>query len=95
MSTEPTKPSESVVQKLLAERRELRIALERMRLELAEVRSTSRGPSPRLNEMEIEVAGLRAQVDDLRAQLRLLSVERDGLREGVLRALDQLRKQQK
>ncbi len=64
-----------------------------MRLELAEVRTTPGGPDPRLHELEIEVARLRAQLDDVRAQVRLLSDQRDKLREGVLRALDQLAKQ--
>src|SRR6185312_3951725 len=48
MSKEPTKPSETLVQELLAERRELKVAVERLRLELEDARRTSGGPNPRL-----------------------------------------------
>ena len=62
---------------------------------IAEASTTPGGPDPHLHELEIEVARLRAQLDDVRAQARLLSVERDELREGVVRALDQLANEQK
>ena len=55
MSKEPTKPAESLVQELLTERRELKVALERLRLELEDVRSTSGGPDPRIRDLSIEV----------------------------------------
>src|ERR1700694_5188092 len=62
MSREPTKPSESLVQQLLAERRELKVALERLKLELQEVRSTVGVPDPRVRELLAEVERLRYQL---------------------------------
>jgi chromosome segregation ATPase len=90
MSKEPTKPSESVVQQLLAERRELRVALERLKLELAEVQGTASGPDPRVPELTAEVERLRYQLAHARAEARLLREERDELRQGVEKALEQI-----
>jgi uncharacterized coiled-coil DUF342 family protein len=90
MSKEPTKPSESLVQELLAERRELKVALERLRLELEDVRSTSSGPDPRVRDLAIEVERLRYQLAQARAEVGLLREERDELRQGVVKALDQI-----
>jgi chromosome segregation ATPase len=90
MSSEPTKPSESVVQQLLAERRELKVGMERLRLELADARRSSGGPDPRVGSLQTEVARLRGQLDDTRAEVNLLRAERDELRDGVQRALDLL-----
>lgn len=90
MSSEPTKPSESLVQQLLAERRELKVGMERLRLELADARQSSGGPDPRVGSLQAEVARLRAQLDDTRAEVNLLRAERDELRDGVQRALDLL-----
>jgi uncharacterized coiled-coil DUF342 family protein len=90
MSKEPTKPSESLVQELLAERRELKVAHERLRLELEEVRSASVGPDPRVRELASEVERLRYQLAQARAEVGLLREERDQLRSGVEKALEQI-----
>jgi chromosome segregation ATPase len=90
MSKEPTKPSESLVQQLLAERRELKVALERMRLELGEVKTTASGPDPRVRDLEVEVERLRYQLASARAEVGQLREERDALVQGVERALDQM-----
>ena len=92
MSKEPTKPSESVVQGLLAERRELRVALERLKLELAEVRGSASGPDARVPELTAEVERLRYQLAQARAEARLMREERDELRHGVEHALEQIAK---
>jgi chromosome segregation ATPase len=90
MSKEPTKPSESLVQELLTERRELKVALERLRLELTDLRSASGGPDPRVSDLTAEVERLRYQVAHARAEAGLLREERDELRKGVERALEQI-----
>ena len=47
MSKEPTRPSDSLVQQLLAERRELKIAVERLKLDLADAQvAGGSGPNP-------------------------------------------------
>ena len=92
MSREPTKPSESLVQELLAERRELRVALERMRLELAELKSSTPGSDPRVSELATEVERLRYQLAQARAEAGLMREERDELREGVEKALERIAK---
>ena len=92
MSKEPTKPSESLVQGLLAERRDLKVALERLRLELADVRTASSGPDPRVKDMTAEIERLRYQLAHARAEAGLLRDERDELRLGVERALEQIAK---
>jgi phage shock protein A len=93
MSNEPTKPSESLVQELLAERRELKVAVERLRLELAEARTSSGGPNPRLRELQTEIERLRYQLASARAEAGLMREERDELRLGVQRALEQFTRQ--
>jgi outer membrane protein TolC len=90
MSKEPKKPSESLVQELLAERRDLKVALERLRLELADVRSASGGPDPRVSGLAAEVERLRFQLAQARAEVGLLREERDELRSGVEKAVEQI-----
>jgi uncharacterized coiled-coil DUF342 family protein len=90
MSKEPTKPSESLVQELLAERRELKVALERLRLELVEVKTTAGGPDPRMRELAAELERLRYQLAHARAEAGLLREERDELRQGVEQALEKI-----
>jgi capsule polysaccharide export protein KpsE/RkpR len=90
MSKEPTKPSESLVQELLAERRELKVALERLRLELEDVRSTSGGPDPRVRDLNAEIERLRYQLAQTRAEAGLLREERDELKQGVEKVLGQI-----
>ena len=90
MSKEPTKPSESLVQELLTERRALKVAVERLRLELAEVQTTSGGPDPRVRELQGEIERLRYQLASARAEAGLMREERDELRAGVEHALEQI-----
>jgi len=90
MSKEPTKPSESLVQELLAERRELKVALERMRIELEDVKSTTGGPDPRVRDLTAEVERLRYQLAQSRAEAGNLRDERDELRQGVEQALEKI-----
>lgn len=90
MSKEPTKPSESLVQELLEERRGLKVTIERMRLELAEVQTTAGGPDPRLRELKQEIERLRFQLASARAEAGLMREERDELRLGVEKALQRL-----
>ncbi len=90
MSNEPKKPSDSLVQQLLAERRDLKVALERLRLELDEVRSTSGGPDPRVSGLAAEVERLRHQLAQARAEANVVRDQRDELRLGVERALEQI-----
>jgi chromosome segregation ATPase len=90
MSKEPTKPSESLVQELLAEQRGLKVTIERLRLELAEVQTTAGGPDPRLRELQSEIERLRFQLASARAEAGQMREERDELRLGVEKALQQL-----
>jgi chromosome segregation ATPase len=90
MSREPTKPSESLVQQLLAERRELKVSVERLRLELAEAKTTAGGPDPRLRDLKGEIERLRYQLASVRAEAGLMREERDELRVGIEHALEQL-----
>jgi len=90
MSKEPTKPSESVVQQLLAERRELKVTIERLRLELGEVKTTAGGPDPRVRDLQAEIERLRYQLASSRAEAGLMREERDELRAGIERVLEQI-----
>ncbi|TMF67271.1 MAG: hypothetical protein E6H99_07130 [Chloroflexi bacterium] len=90
MSKEQTKPSESLVQDLLAERRELKVAVERLKLELADAGANAGGPDPRLRERQEEIERLRYQLASARAEVTRLQEERDELRAGIQRALAQL-----
>jgi chromosome segregation ATPase len=92
MSKEPTRPSESLVQELLRERRELKVAVERMRIEVEDARSSASGPDPKLRELETEIERLRYQLASARAEAHLMREERDELRLGVERALEQITK---
>jgi hypothetical protein len=62
-ASEPT-GSPQIVQQLLAERRDLMVANERLRLELSECRAAAGKPDPRLGRLEAENRRLR---DDLAA----------------------------
>jgi len=90
MSKEPTKPSESVVQQLLAERRELKVTIARLRLELAEVQMSAGGPDPRVRDLQAEIERLRYQLASARAEAGLMREERDELRAGIERVLEQI-----
>ena len=90
MSKEQTRPSESLVQELLNERRGLKVAVERMKLELEDARSAGGGPDPRVKELHDEIERLRYQLASARAEITQLREERDELRSGIQSALDQL-----
>lgn len=90
MSKEQTKPSESLVQDLLAERRQLKVMVERLKLELAEANPGGGGPDPRLKELQDEIERLRYQLASARAEASQLREERDELQVGIERALQQL-----
>ena len=90
MSKEQTRPSESLVQELLNERRGLKVAVERMKLELEDARSAGGGPDPRVKELQDEIERLRYQLASARAEITQLREERDELRSGIQSALNQL-----
>jgi phage shock protein A len=90
MSKEPTKPAESLVQQLLTERRELKVTVERLRLELAEVQTTAGGPDPKVRELHSEIERLRYQLASARAEAGQMREDRDELRLGIEHALEQL-----
>ncbi len=99
MSKEPGKPSESLVQELLAERRQLKVALERARLEVADAarlevadaQGSAGDQDPRIPQLQAELARLRTQLDETRAEVNLLRTERDELRDGITQAIAQLK----
>jgi chromosome segregation ATPase len=93
MSKEQTKPSESLVQELLNERRSLKVAVERLKLELADAQLNSGGPDPHLSELREEIERLRYQLASARAEANQLRDERDSLRAGIEKALNQLSSQ--
>jgi chromosome segregation ATPase len=58
-----------VVQQVLAERRDLMVANERLRLELEELQQSGRREDPRLHVLELENRALRAELATLREDL--------------------------
>ena len=91
MSKEQTRPSESLVQELLSERRELKVAVERLKIELEDAKAGGvGGPDPRVKELQQEIERLRYQLASVRAEVTQLREERDQLKAGIERALDQL-----
>ena len=91
MSKEQTRPSDSLVQDLLTERRELKVAVERLKLQLADAQAAGGGgPDPRVKEMQDEIERLRYQLASSRAEATRLREERDQLRAGIEKALEQL-----
>ena len=90
MSSEQKKPAEALVQGLLAEKRELKVLLERARMELAESRVGAPGPDPRVKDLEDEVERLRHQLATARAEANVMREERDELRAGIEKALGQI-----
>ena len=91
MSKEPTKPSDSLVQQLLAERRDLMVQVERLKLDLADAAAnTGGGPDPRVKELQEEVERLRYQLASSRAEANQLRDERDELRSGIEGILEQI-----
>ncbi|HUE68486.1 MAG TPA: hypothetical protein VMP38_09915 [Candidatus Acidoferrum sp.] len=90
MSKEQTGPSESLVQDLLSERRELKVAVERLKIELEDAKAGGGGPDPRVKELQGEIERLRYQLASVRAEVTQLREDRDRLKSGIERALDQL-----
>jgi chromosome segregation ATPase len=90
MSSEQKKPAESLVQELLAQRRELKVLVERARMELAEARQGSSAPDPRVKELQAEIDRLRHHLATVRGEANALRDERDELRVGIEKALEQL-----
>jgi uncharacterized coiled-coil DUF342 family protein len=88
MSSEQKKPAEALVQGLLAEKRELKVQLERARMELAESRQGASGPDPRMKDLEEEVERLRHQLANARAEANVMRDERDELRAGIEKTLE-------
>jgi len=86
----PNKPSESLVQELLAERRELKVTVERLRMELAEVQSSAGGPDPKLRELQAEIERLRYHLAAARAEAGQMREERDEMRLSIELALEQM-----
>jgi hypothetical protein len=74
-----------VVQQLLAERRELKVANERLRLEIEEAKAARGKPDRRLGILEEENRRLRQELAASRAEQELLL-------EGLTRAVDDLEK---
>ncbi|HEY1419330.1 MAG TPA: hypothetical protein VGG90_01320 [Candidatus Dormibacteraeota bacterium] len=66
----------------------MKVAVERLNLELEEARRSSSGPNPRLRELESEIERLRYQLASARAEAGLMREERDELRLGVQRAIE-------
>ena len=87
MSKPPAAPADSLVQQLLAERRDLKVALERARMELEDAKGSAGGPDPRVSQLQAELMRLRMQLDETRAEVNLLRTERDELRNGIQRAI--------
>ena len=94
MSKEQTKPSESLVQQLLAERRELKVAVERLKLDLADAQANAGDGGDQhareVTELKGEIERLRYQLASTRADATQLREECDQLKAGIERALEQL-----
>jgi len=90
MSKEQTRPSESLVQELLSERRDLKVAVERLKIELEDARAGGGAPDPRFKDLQEEIERLRYQLASVRAEATRLREERDELKAGIKKALDQL-----
>lgn len=78
-------PEGSLVQQLLSERRELKVANERLRLEVRELQDRIGRPDPRLQRLEDENRRLRTELGAARN-------ERDELRGAVQGVLEELKK---
>jgi chromosome segregation ATPase len=65
----PATAGAGVVQELLAERRDLMVANERLRLELEELRGAGTRTDPRLHVLELENRALRDELAAVRGEL--------------------------
>lgn len=79
----PPTEAASLVQQLLAEKRELMVACERMRLELEEIQARSGKPDPRVQRLEEENRRLRVELAAARE-------EKSELERGLAAAVDRL-----
>ena len=77
--------SAGVVQQVLAERRELMIANERLRLELEELRGSGTRTDPRVHMLEMENRSLRDELAAVRDEL-------DRFQEAVTRLIEEMEK---
>lgn len=68
----PAGEGAGIVQQVLAERRELMIANERLRLELEELRGSGDRTDPRMHVLELENRALREELAALREELEWL-----------------------
>ncbi len=75
-----------LVQEVLAERRELLVANERLRLELEELRSQGAKPDPRLHVLQEENRALRDELAAARAELAAYEEELLDLLEEIEKA---------
>ena len=82
---------DNLVQNLLAERRDLMVANERLKLELKE-RTDHQAPEARQHRLEAEVRRLRQELTTARAERDQAKQERDSLKTGVESALAELRR---
>jgi hypothetical protein len=62
-------PGGGIVQQVLAERRDLMVANERLRLELEELQRSGSREDPRLHVLELENRALRQELADVREDL--------------------------
>lgn len=91
MSKDPSRPSDSLVQELLAERRELKVAVERMKLEVEDAKRSAGGADPKVvRGLQDEIERLRYQLASARAEAGQLREERDTLRAAIQRAIEQI-----
>ena len=74
-----------MVQQVLAERRELMIANERLRLELEELRGSGTRTDPRVHMLEMENRSLRDELAAVRDEL-------DRFQEAVTRLIEEMEK---
>ncbi|HEY4027203.1 MAG TPA: hypothetical protein VGO86_12300 [Candidatus Dormibacteraeota bacterium] len=73
------------MQQVLAERRDLLVAYERLRLELEELRGSADRTDPRLHVMELENRALREELAAVRGELQRFE-------EAVARVVEEIRK---
>lgn len=90
MSTESKKPAEGLVQELLAARRGLMVANERLKLELEEARAAQPPPSAPSRDLELEIERLQSLLEATRAEVEAMAREREIMLEGIERALERL-----
>lgn len=81
----PPQDGGGIVQQVLADRRELMIANERLRLELEELRGAGDRTDPRLHVLELENRALRDELAAARGQL-------ERFEQAVIRVMEEIEK---